>query len=61
MSTHTGTVRVGFEQRRRVNGRSHAIAAARRETAQDFGGVALGVGIGAVLWMLLGFAARLFG
>ena len=61
MTAHVQSA-IGFVERRRsANRRRHPTAAPPREQTEDFGGIALGVGIGAMLWMLLAGIVRLFG
>lgn len=41
--------------------RGVAVTAARRERPRDFEGVALGLGVGAMLWLVLASVVRLIG
>jgi hypothetical protein len=61
MSAHVQSA-VGFvERRQRANHRRRATAVPRCEPTEDFSGIARGVGVGAMFWMLLAGLVRVFG
>jgi hypothetical protein len=60
MSARIQTGEAGFIEHRERAHRADAVAVARVGHVEDFGGVALAVGLGGALWLLLALAARQF-